>query len=627
MYSIGEFAKKIGVTIQTLRDWDKSGKLKPAYRSKGNHRYYSEDQLNEILQKRVPNDRINVGYVRVSANHPKDDLRQQYELMELFLTKKLSKSLKNEREKIELKTFEIRVTNTKDQNYLKNYICKYRHWQNILTILTINLFKADNEDYKHFLDYAIVRACIANTKGDKKKIETIAYVKEKYKDNKLYKDLVSVGQELKTHNLVEIVKRLKKDFSNYFKALKDYKKNPDKYTGLPQLLKAKKLSQLTNYSIPLDSFNSISFKKKNVVGINLNSKMRYFYIGETDEINIFKNNEIKSVKVKFQNNQIYLQFTYNKLNDIPITNTQLTKFAGLDIGLNNIISLFVDDKTTPSLIIDGAKYKYYNYRYNKQVAKLNETISSEAIEFKKSKTGTEYPVKWSEKGNYLKEFKTYLTQKRNEYFKNSFHKLSKKVVKYLQLHNVTHLVISSSLAELKNNGNCNLRKSTKQNFIQIPFIQLLNYIEEKATDLGIEIVKVDEAYTSKISCLSGDVCDVQEYSNALHQKREESACTTRPKYNGKRTHRGLFKDTAINKIFNADLNGAVNHIKLTIKKSFHWLKDNLWKLCNPIKLKSAGELHSLLCNIRSNKSLSVGGQTEIYERRKTTARAYRYAIS
>ena len=23
MYSIGEFAKKIGVTIQTLRDWDK----------------------------------------------------------------------------------------------------------------------------------------------------------------------------------------------------------------------------------------------------------------------------------------------------------------------------------------------------------------------------------------------------------------------------------------------------------------------------------------------------------------------------------------------------------------------------------------------------------------------------
>ncbi len=53
MYSIGEFAKKIGVSIQTLRDWDKSGKLKPAYRSKGNHRYYSEDQLNEFLDKKI----------------------------------------------------------------------------------------------------------------------------------------------------------------------------------------------------------------------------------------------------------------------------------------------------------------------------------------------------------------------------------------------------------------------------------------------------------------------------------------------------------------------------------------------------------------------------------------------
>jgi len=87
MYSIGEFAKRIGVTIQTLRDWDKSGKLKPEFRSKGGHRYYSNNQLNEILQKKEPKKRINVGYVRVSANHQKDDLKRQYELMELFLMK------------------------------------------------------------------------------------------------------------------------------------------------------------------------------------------------------------------------------------------------------------------------------------------------------------------------------------------------------------------------------------------------------------------------------------------------------------------------------------------------------------------------------------------------------------
>lgn len=30
-YAIGEFAKLIGVTQQTLRNWDKVGKLKPSH--------------------------------------------------------------------------------------------------------------------------------------------------------------------------------------------------------------------------------------------------------------------------------------------------------------------------------------------------------------------------------------------------------------------------------------------------------------------------------------------------------------------------------------------------------------------------------------------------------------------
>jgi len=51
MYSVGEFSKKIGKSVQTLRDWEKKGILIPAYKTKGHHRMYSEDQLNEILQK------------------------------------------------------------------------------------------------------------------------------------------------------------------------------------------------------------------------------------------------------------------------------------------------------------------------------------------------------------------------------------------------------------------------------------------------------------------------------------------------------------------------------------------------------------------------------------------------
>lgn len=52
MYSIGDFAKRIGVTVQTLRNWDRMGKLSPARVTEGGTRYYSEEQLEEYLKVR-----------------------------------------------------------------------------------------------------------------------------------------------------------------------------------------------------------------------------------------------------------------------------------------------------------------------------------------------------------------------------------------------------------------------------------------------------------------------------------------------------------------------------------------------------------------------------------------------
>jgi len=64
--------------------------LKPEYVSSGGHRYYSEEQLGKLLpnMKEKKENRINIGYVRVSAKHQKDDLERQYQVMELFLAQK-----------------------------------------------------------------------------------------------------------------------------------------------------------------------------------------------------------------------------------------------------------------------------------------------------------------------------------------------------------------------------------------------------------------------------------------------------------------------------------------------------------------------------------------------------------
>ena len=42
-YTIGQFADKIGVTVQSLRNWDNTGKLKPSYVTDGGHRYYLQN--------------------------------------------------------------------------------------------------------------------------------------------------------------------------------------------------------------------------------------------------------------------------------------------------------------------------------------------------------------------------------------------------------------------------------------------------------------------------------------------------------------------------------------------------------------------------------------------------------
>lgn len=85
-YSINEFSKILGVSAQTLRNWDKNGKLHPHHTSGNGYRYYSHEQLNQVMNIKLNLDRITIGYCRVSSNKQKDDLERQIENMKLYLT-------------------------------------------------------------------------------------------------------------------------------------------------------------------------------------------------------------------------------------------------------------------------------------------------------------------------------------------------------------------------------------------------------------------------------------------------------------------------------------------------------------------------------------------------------------
>lgn len=87
-YTIHEFSKLVGKTPQTLRNWDKRGLLIPHHTGANGYRYYSHDQLKQVLNiKEDKKSKVIIGYCRVSSYKQKDDLQRQVENMKLYLDK------------------------------------------------------------------------------------------------------------------------------------------------------------------------------------------------------------------------------------------------------------------------------------------------------------------------------------------------------------------------------------------------------------------------------------------------------------------------------------------------------------------------------------------------------------
>jgi putative resolvase len=78
---IGEAAKFLGVSIQTLRRWEETEYLLPSKRSKGNTRYYN---LDELSGKEKIEDELTVAYARVSSHDQKEDLKRQAEVLSSY---------------------------------------------------------------------------------------------------------------------------------------------------------------------------------------------------------------------------------------------------------------------------------------------------------------------------------------------------------------------------------------------------------------------------------------------------------------------------------------------------------------------------------------------------------------
>ena len=76
MYTIKEASDILGVSISTLRRWEKEGKITSS-KTSGGHRRYSIEDLSKYNKKPVKSSRLTIVYCRVSSADQKRELARQ----------------------------------------------------------------------------------------------------------------------------------------------------------------------------------------------------------------------------------------------------------------------------------------------------------------------------------------------------------------------------------------------------------------------------------------------------------------------------------------------------------------------------------------------------------------------
>lgn len=300
-----------------------------------------------------------------------------------------------------------------------------------------------------------------------------------------------------------------KAWKSYFKAIKDWKKNPSKYLGIPKIPKylpkdGRQVYILKNIQCSLKEGRfRISFKPFGGYTVNTHA------IGKLMQCRFVPKSDYYVMEIVYE-------------IEVPDVIEERIRICSIDLGTENLVTM-VNNVGLQPVVIKGGAIKSVNQFYNKRKAEMQSQLKKE--------TGRD----WSK--NLQK-----LTDKRYEKIKYLMHCASKNVVNYCVRNNIDTLIIGLNKKWKQENKN-------KQNFIYIPFDMLISQIQSKCEEHGIEVIMTEEAYTSGTSFLDNEDPVKENYNKE------------------RRVHRGLFIADCGKKI-NADVNGAYQILKKVIPDAF-----------------------------------------------------------
>ena len=333
---------------------------------------------------------------------------------------------------------------------------------------------------------------------------------------------------LTSQSAQEQIKQVKRDWSNYWKALKAYKQTPELFTGKPMPPGYKQAGDSGRTSLMLK---------------NTQFQIKDGYVRFSWEPLRPLNNKIKSLipngckisEAKFVPSSCggyRLQISYVvEIREIYNANNRT---ASIDPGVTNFVTL-VNNFGIEPFAIKGGVPKSINQFYNKELARMKSDLEVSTGKKSSKRLGK-------------------LHARRNRKMEDFMHKASKSVIDWCKEHEVGTLVMGKNKNQKQN---INMGKVQNQNAVQIPYNQFSHMLSYKCESAGIKYIENEESFTSKASFLDMDYIPTYgEYEKGVYN------FSGKRKIGGKET-RGLYA-SGDGTIINADVNGAYNIMRKAI---------------------------------------------------------------
>ena len=373
-----------------------------------------------------------------------------------------------------------------------------------------HIIKSNNVYYKDLKELCRKSKNLYNT--------TLYYIRQHFFETKSYLQYVQIDKIFKDTNNVDYrslpsqtaqqtMRMVDSNFKSFFKLLK-----------MKQNGKYNKSIQIPKY-LDKEGYFTLSYTNQQLGRRLLSGTIKLPF----SDISFHTNKtNIKIVRFIPHSSYIVMEVVYEvKDKDMLYDNN---RYAGIDLGINNLAT--VTSNVSQSYIVNGRPVKSINQYYNKVKSILQSQLKDNRTSKKIQK----------------------LTFKRNCKIKDYFHKSTSYIVNQLVSNSINTVVLGQN-KDWKQD--INIGTKNNQSFTSIPHNMFTNMLKYKCRLNGINVVCIEESYTSKSSFLDSD------HIPSLKDKKVN--------FSGQRIKRGLYRSRN-GSIINADVNGSFNILRRFVLK-------------------------------------------------------------